>query len=159
MGAEWIKVVTNISEKPEILQISDITGIDCHGVVGRLIDVWAWASRNCRNDGVTDVTALRHICKITDCDTFADAMVSCGWITVKDRKITFANFDRHNSQSAKERALAASRMAKKRSYGGVTQKLRKGYNKNVTRGDKNNNAHARPAEGGVGGAYQFKPCV
>jgi hypothetical protein len=142
MGAEWIKVVTNLTEKPEVLQISDATGIDCHGVVGRLIDVWSWASRNCRNDGVTDVTALRQINKIAGCDSFADAMVSCGWITVRERKIVFTNFDRHCSQTAKDRALSATRMARKRGYDNVTLALRSCSPGSVTRIDKNIGAAA-----------------
>jgi hypothetical protein len=133
MAAEWIKVVTNLTEKPEVLQISDSTGIDCHGVVGRLIDVWSWASRNCRNDGVTDVTALRQINKIAGCDSFADAMVSCGWITVRDRKIVFTNFDRHCSQTAKDRALVGRRVNKHRSNADVTEMKRSERYKSVTR--------------------------
>jgi len=135
MGAEWIKVVTNLAEKPEVLQISDATGIDCHGVVGRLIDIWAWASRNCRNDGVTHISTLRQINKIAGCETFAESMIECGWIAIKDTQMVFVNFDRHCSQTAKDRALTASRMAKKRSYGDVTPKLRQSYKKNVTRLD------------------------
>jgi DNA replication protein DnaT len=157
--SEWIKTETHIHEKVEVAMIAEHTGLDLDAVVGKLVRVWAWASRNCYADGVTDVTALRVIREITRCDVFDEAMVKCGWLTIKGDKITFANFDRHNSQSAKERALASRRMAKKRSHGGVTPALRSGRNKNVTRGDKNNNAHARPAEGGVGGAHQFKPCV
>jgi hypothetical protein len=103
--------------------------------VGRLIDVWAWASRNCRNDGVTHISALRQINKIAGCETFAESMIECGWIAIKDTQMVFVNFDRHCSQTAKDRALTASRMAKKRSYGDVTPKLRQSYKKNVTRLD------------------------
>lgn len=142
MAAEWIKVVTNLTEKPEVLQISDATGIDCHGVVGRLIDVWSWASRNCRNDGVTHISALRQINKIAGCENFAEAMTECGWIAIKDTQMVFVNFDRHCSQTAKDRALSATRMAKKRSYDNVTPMLRQGYKKNVTRIDKNIGAAA-----------------
>jgi hypothetical protein len=146
MASEWIKVVTNLTEKPEIIQISDATGIDCHGVVGRLIDVWSWASRNCRNDGVTHISGMRHINKITACETFAEAMVDCGWIMVKDNQMAFVNFDRHNSQTAKDRALAALRMAKKRGSENVTPALRSGYKKIVTRIDKNkSSAKALPS--------------
>jgi len=157
--SEWIKVETHIHEKVEVAMIAEATGMDLDTVVGKLVRVWSWASRNCYADGVTGVTALRVIREITRCDVFDEAMVKCGWLTIKGEKITFENFDRHNSQSAKERALASRRMAKKRSHDGVTPALRSQRNKNVTREDKNNNAHARPAEGGVGGAYQFKPCV
>ena len=151
MAGEWIKVVTNLAEKPEVLQISDATGIDCHGVVGRLVDVWSWASRNCRNDGVTHISTLRHIDKITGCQNFAESMIECGWIMVKDTQMVFVNFDRHCSQTAKDRALAASRMSKKRSYGDVTPKLRSRYGKNVTREEKIKNATPE------GSAHPFSP--
>jgi hypothetical protein len=133
--SEWIKTETHIHEKVEVAAIAEHTGLDPDAVVGKLVRVWSWASRNCYADGVTDVTALRVIREITRCETFDEAMVKCGWVAIKGDKITFANFDRHNSQSAKERALAARRMSKKRCHGDVTPMLRSKRNKNVTRED------------------------
>jgi DNA replication protein DnaT len=133
--SEWIKTETHIHEKVEVAAIAEHTGLDPDAVVGKLVRVWSWASRNCYADGVTDVTALRVIREITRCETFDEAMVKCGWVAIKGDKITFANFDRHNSQSAKERALAARRMSKKRCHGDVTLELRSKRNKNVTRLD------------------------
>jgi hypothetical protein len=106
-------------------------------VVGKLIKVWAWASRNCYADGVTDVTALRVIREISRCESFDEALIKTSWIIVKGDKIEFVNFDRHNSQTAKDRALAGARMAKKRSNDYVTEKLRLQRNNRVTREDKN----------------------
>jgi hypothetical protein len=140
--SEWIKTETHIHEKVEVAMIAEHTGLDLDAVVGKLVRVWAWASRNCYADGVTGITALRVIREMTRCETFDEAMAKCGWLHVKGDKITFANFDRHNSQSAKERALASRRMAKKRSYDDVTPMLRSGRNKNVTREDKNIGAAA-----------------
>lgn len=136
MPAEWIKVEHHIHEKTEIAMIAEITGLDTDQVVGKLVRVWAWASRNCYADGVTGVTALRVIREITACPTFDEAMAKCGWLALKGDKISFANFDRHNSQTAKERALAANRMAKKRSSENVTPMLRSERNASVTRIDK-----------------------
>lgn len=136
MPAEWIKVEHHIHEKTEIAMIAEITGLDTDQVVGKLVRVWAWASRNCYADGVTGVTALRVIREITACPTFDEAMSKCGWLALKGDKISFANFDRHNSQTAKERALAANRMARKRSSENVTPMLRSERNASVTRIDK-----------------------
>jgi hypothetical protein len=137
MAGEWIKVEHHIHEKIEVAAIAEHTGLDPDAVVGKLCRVWAWASRNCYGDGVTDCTALRVIREITRSETFDEALVKTGWLLIKGDKITFTNFDRHNSQSAKERALASRRMAKKRSYDVVTDKLRSLRNKTVTREDKN----------------------
>ncbi len=144
--SEWIKVEHHIHEKTEIAMIAEITGLDTDQVVGKLVRVWAWASRNCYADGVTGVTALRVIREITACPTFDEAMAKCGWLALKGEKISFANFDRHNSQTAKERALAANRMAKKRSSQNVTPMLRSERNASVTRIDKiKGSANALPS--------------
>jgi hypothetical protein len=59
--SEWIKTETHIHEKVEVAAIAEHTGLDPDAVVGKLVRVWSWASRNCYADGVTDVTALRVI--------------------------------------------------------------------------------------------------
>lgn len=137
MAGEWIKVENHLHEKIEVAAIAEHTGLDPDTVVGKLIKVWAWASRNCHADGVTGVTALRVIREITRCETFDEALSKCGWLTIKGEKITFANFERHNSQTAKERALATQRQWKKRAKDSVTQLSRPHRDKNVTREEKN----------------------
>jgi len=159
MAAEWIKVELHLPEKPEVLEIASLTNLHANTVVGALIKVWGWASRNCNKDGVTTIAALPHLNQLAGHEGFAESMVEVGWLRVKDAKVTFTNFDRHCSQTAKDRALMGRRVNKHRCNANVTPEKRSNSYKNVTREDKNNNAHARPAEGGVGGAYQFKPCV
>jgi len=144
MPAEWIKIENHLHEKLEVAMIAEHTGLEVDSVVGKLIRVWAWLSRNCYGDGVTDVTAMRVIREITRSDTFDEALIKAGWLTVKGDKIAFTNFDRHNSQTAKERALASARMAKKRSSENVTQALRSGRNIRVTRIDKKKGGEATP---------------
>lgn len=133
MGAEWIKVENHLHEKTEVAIIADITGLDTDQVVGKLIRVWAWASRNCYADGVTDVRSLRLIREMTRSDTFDEGMIKAGWMSIKGEKVVFANFDRHISQTAKDRALASIRMAKKRAQDSVTPMLRSERNEFVTR--------------------------
>jgi DNA replication protein DnaT len=136
MAGEWIKVENHLHEKIEVAAIAEHTGMDIDTAVGKLIKVWAWASRNCYADGVTNVTALRVIREISRCDSFDEALIKTGWIIVKGDKIEFTNFDRHNSQTAKDRALASARMAKKRGHDHVTEKLRSQRNNSVTREEK-----------------------
>lgn len=144
MPAEWIKVEHHIHEKTEVAVIAEHTGMDTDMVIGKLIRVWSWASRNCYADGVTGITALRVIREITRCETFDEAMSKAGWLSVKNDKISFPNFDRHNTQTAKDRALAANRMAKKRSRENVTPMLRSERNASVTRIDKNKGVQSTP---------------
>lgn len=142
MAGEWIKVENHLHEKIEVAAIAEHTGLDPDAVVGKLIRVFAWSSRNCHADGVTGVTALRVIREITRCECFDEAMANCGWIRIKGDKIEFTNFDRHNSQTAKERGLATQRKWKQRAKESVTQVSRSHRDKNGTREEKNNKAAA-----------------
>jgi hypothetical protein len=135
--AEWIKVELHLPEKPEVLLIAEATKMDTNAVVGALIKVWGWATRNCNADGVTTIAAFAHLNKLAGHDGFAESMVEAGWLRVKDAKITFVNFDRHCSQTAKERALIGRRVNKHRSNGDVTEEKRSQRYKSVTREDKN----------------------
>jgi hypothetical protein len=133
MGAEWIKVELHLPEKPEVLQIASLTKLDTNAVVGALIKVWGWASRNCNADGVTTIAALPHLNQLAGHQGFAESMVEAGWLRVKDAKITFVNFDRHCSQTAKDRALVGRRVNKHRSNADVTEMKRSERYKSVTR--------------------------
>ena len=137
MAGEWIKVELHLPEKPEVLQIADSTKMAPNAVVGALIQVWGWASRNCNADGVTTIAAFSHLNKLAGHEGFAESMVEAGWLRVKDAKITFVNFDRHNSQTAKERALVGRRVNKHRSNADVTDVKRSDRYKKVTREEKN----------------------
>lgn len=60
-------------------------------------------------------------------------MVEAGWLKLKDTEMTFVNFDRHISQSAKERALNAANKAKHRSPDHVPKMSRSDRDKKRTR--------------------------
>jgi hypothetical protein len=137
MAGEWIKVELHLPEKPEVLLIADATKMETTAVVGALIKVWGWATRNCNADGVTTIAAFAHLNKLAGHDGFAESMVEAGWLRLKDAKMTFVNFDRHCSQTAKERALVGRRVNKHRGNGDVTEEKRSQRYKNVTREEKN----------------------
>jgi hypothetical protein len=142
MAGEWIKVELHLPEKPEVLQIAEATKMAPNAVVGALIQVWGWASRNCNADGVTTIAAFSHLNKMAGNECFAESLVEAGWLRVKDAKITFVNFDRHNTQTAKERALVGRRVNKHRGNGDVTEEKRSQRYKSVTREEKINKASA-----------------
>ena len=136
MAGEWIKVELHLPEKPEVLQIATLTKMDPDLVVGKLLKIWGWASRNCNGDGVTHIAALAHLNALASHEGFAESMVEAGWLRVKDAKITFVNFDRHCSQTAKERALGTRRVNKHRCNADVTEEKRSQRYKSVTREEK-----------------------
>lgn len=119
MAGDWIKIEENMPEKPEVAIIADILGIpDPDTVAGKLVRVWAWATRNCNGDGVTSVTARKHLDRCAGVSGFSDAMQKAGWLTVDGDILAFPNFGRHCSQTAKERALTQKRVAKHRKKSG-----------------------------------------
>ena len=137
MAGEWLKIEHHVAEKPEVLQIAATCEMDPDLVVGRLVKVWAWASRNCPAGGRTHIAAMPHLNTIGGHERFAQSMVEAGWLKIKDTEMTFVNFDRHISQSAKERALNAASKAKQRSHGHVPKMSRSEQDKNKTREEKN----------------------
>lgn len=119
MAGDWIKIQENMPEKPEVAEIAEMLGIeDPDTVAGKLIRVWSWATRNCNADGVTNVTAMKHIDRCAGVTGFAKSMEKAGWLVVSNGRLVFPNFDRHISQTAKERALTSKRVAKHRANSG-----------------------------------------
>lgn len=113
MAGEWIKVDTNLPDKPEVLRIARRLDISKDSVVGKLIRVWGWFDTN-SVDGVVDGVVDADIDAIAYQDGFAAALVSVGWLQVDNsaEKVTCPNFERHNGESAKKRALKTERQAR-----------------------------------------------
>jgi len=107
----WIKLETHTFDKVEVFSMAQELGIDPDSVVGKCCRVWAWFDAN-TTDGITkSVTTalLDRYCGITG---FSQAMVNVGWMVIEDGDLLLPNYDRHNSQTAKDRALNAKRVAK-----------------------------------------------
>ena len=114
MAGDWIKIEENTPDKPEVAEIASQTGLDVDAVMGKLIRVWIWASRNCHGDGVTLVTAMSLIDRAACHAGFAQGMVKAGWLVVDERNLMFPKFDEHNSFSAKDRGQAYLRKQRER---------------------------------------------
>jgi hypothetical protein len=130
MANDWLKVNLDIHEKPEVMEIASMLSMNVLDVVGRLIRVWAWFDKNTENGHAKRVTyvTVDHFVGHTG---FAEAMNIVGWLEQEDTGLSIPNFDRHNGESAKKRALAAERQRKSRSQKDVTLSQ-----KSVTREEK-----------------------
>jgi hypothetical protein len=138
MAGDWIKVEENMPDKPEVCMMAARLALDADAVAGKLIRVWAWASRNCHADGVTDVTVRPLLDRVAGTPGFADAMLAAGWLHESNGVLTFPNFEHHCSKTAKERALAERRQQRRRTENNapVTVLSRSERDKNVTREEK-----------------------
>jgi hypothetical protein len=113
MAGDWIKMRCDLHEDPAVISMAAALDLDEDTVVGKLHRLWSWADRHTTDGnavGVTETWVDRHVNR----SGFAQAMSGAGWLTISAAGITFPNFDRHNLQSAKRRALGSLRVEKYR---------------------------------------------
>jgi hypothetical protein len=113
MAGDWIKMRVDLDRDPAVIGISADLNISECAVVGMLHRLWSWADAQARNGHVAGVTKKwidRYVCH----DGVADALEKVGWLREENGGITFPNFDRHNGQSAKKRAVDARRQREHR---------------------------------------------
>lgn len=110
MAGNWIKFDTSTPDKPEVWAIAEHLGIDPDAVVGKLLRVWTWFDDHSEKGNAPTVTKalLDRRVGVTG---FVSAMVNAGWMLETDGVLCLPNFDRHNGETAKTRALTAKRVA------------------------------------------------
>jgi len=113
MAGDWIKFEKATLDKPEVFEIAGMLDIDPDAVIGKLMRVWNWFDDQ-SHDGCAPVALRAQLNRITGVTGFVEAMQHVGWMSCEDSKLTIPNFDRHNGQTSKQRALSAKRMAKTR---------------------------------------------
>lgn len=113
MAGDWIKVEQTLPDKPEVLAIAAILDLDPDAVVGKLVRVWIWADQHTTDGNARGVTRS-FIDRCAAIPGFADAMVSVGWLLFGDGCLMIPNFDHHNGETAKARALTGRRVASHR---------------------------------------------
>lgn len=110
MANDWIPMRCDLMEDPAVIAISVALGLDEHGVVGRLHRLWSWANKHLTGGNATGVTS-QWVDRYLSTPGFAAAMLHAGWLRERSEGIEFPHFDRWNSQTAKQRALTARRVA------------------------------------------------
>ena len=137
MAGDWIKMRTALAEDPAVISIASKLDMEEFAVVGRLHQLWSWADHQSRDGHASGVTQ-KWVDRYLERDGFAAALVEVGWLIIDDTGITLPNFDRHNGETAKTRALGSKRKQKER--GNVTQEQgqmsRNERDKSVTREEK-----------------------
>ncbi len=167
MAGDWIKMRMDLTDDPAVVLIAKMTGIDRHGVVGRLQAIWSWADRH-TCDGKIRGPGIDWLDQLVGTPGFAAAMIAAGWLKETTGGFTFPRFDRHNGQPSKSRALTALRNEKyrKRSRDGTAvtgaspekrREEKKTEEKSTGRTSSIQNSVART--GGVGGDLARCACA
>jgi hypothetical protein len=116
MAGSWIKFRHDLIDAPEIRRLAKSCGVTRDDVYGKLFRLWSWFDRHSHNGRVADETG-ELVDEIVGHSGFAAALVSVGWLAEDQDGIVIPNWDRHNSETAKERALDAARKALSRMSG------------------------------------------
>ena len=112
MAGNWIKMRHDLIDAPEVRRLARATGLDRDQVYGKLFRLWTWADRHGAN-GVIDAE-MEDLDDQVGHDGFGAALVSVGWLDSQADGIVIPHWDRHNSDSAKVRALGKNRAEKHR---------------------------------------------
>lgn len=111
MAGEWLKLEACTPEKSEVLAITARMGWDDADLtVGKLFRIWRWFDQQTTDGNACGVTTalLDRIVGVTG---FCEAVHSVGWLCITETGISLPNFERHNGNTAKSRALTAKRVA------------------------------------------------
>ena len=142
MAGDWIKMEHVTPDKPEVYRMATILGVSPEEIVGHLVRVWIWADQQSIDGnavGVSNVTLDTVSRRIG----FGSAMREVGWLGGDGDTLSFPNFERHNGETAKERALTYKRVKRHRNAQGVSNALPE-----KRREDKKETTTAVPADAG-----------
>lgn len=162
MAGDWIKVQTCTPDKPEVHLIAERLGIDPDAVTGKLIRIWCWADQQTIDGNARSVTKTL-LDRVTGVTGFAEMLLQVGWLEETAAGFCFPNFDRHNGNSAKTRALVAKRVEKHRKP--TEQVKRKCNAETVTlalpekRREEINNIEGRPSEVRIPDSLNHAECL
>lgn len=109
----WIKVELITPDKPEVVCMAAALRLDQDAVFGKLFRIWAWADQNSVDGEAMPITEA-FIDRLTAKRGFASAMRKVGWLFGEDGSLTFPNFDRHNGNTAKGRAMENRKKGRQR---------------------------------------------
>ena len=113
MAGDWIKVEKASANKPETLKIARMLGINRREAFGLLVEFWSWLDSNCV-DGVVDGVVDADVDALMSCPDLSALLVLVGWVKfdATAQQMRVVNFDRHNGETSKNRALKSERQAK-----------------------------------------------
>jgi hypothetical protein len=113
MAGDWMKIEEALIDKPEIFQIAKSLGVIRDTAVVLCFKFWRWAG-HVTEDGNIKGMWHKEIDEVMSYPGFSKAMEDAGWLVFDSIGALIPNFDRHNSEPAKKRALAKERMKRKR---------------------------------------------
>ena len=117
----WIKIEHQTPDKPEVGAIAHKLRITPAEAFLALFRVWAWADESTADGTLPGIGPawIDHIARVAG---FGAAMKDAGWLVETPTGLEIPNFDRHNGESAKARALDQRRKMLARTDSGRTER-------------------------------------
>jgi DNA replication protein DnaT len=109
----WIKIDVNTPDKPEIRAAARLCDISIPEAFLAFFKLWAYFDQHTAT-GFIPALNLADLDDLSGVKGFGRAMQHVGWLDEDTRGIAVSNWDRHNGESAKKRALALQRVQKHR---------------------------------------------
>ncbi len=113
MAGDWIKMRTNLDTDPAVVRLASGLKQDRFAIVGRLHKIWSWANEHL-TDGRDVPIDSAFLDALVESPGFAEQLRRVGWLSGRENCLSFPNFERHNGESAKTRALDAARKRARR---------------------------------------------
>lgn len=141
MANDWIKLIKGLEKKREVIAMAialkpvGTFSLDCEVIAYKWAKVWSWADSETVDGHISGLNGS-VVDDIAGLPGFFAAAEVAGWARSTDRGISFTNWDRHNGNGAKARALAANRQQSRRDQSAVTQPSRAERDKSVTRAEQ-----------------------
>ncbi|MGC4002853.1 MAG: hypothetical protein QM811_06865 [Pirellulales bacterium] len=116
------------------MHLADLLDLHPDHAFGLCFRFWCWCDDHLTTCHASSVTEKRLDIAVGHAG-FASALISVGWLRVREGSLEVPNFDRHLSQGSKTRGLAAERKRKERGEN-VTDLSRSDRDKSVTRSEQ-----------------------
>jgi len=106
MAGDWIKVEHATTRKAEVMKMARMLGVNRREMVGTLVDFFVWCDANCV-DGIVDGVVDADVDEVMMCPGLSAVLKEVGWLSfdADPPKMRMVNWDRHNGETAKKRAL------------------------------------------------------
>lgn len=104
----WIEWEKGLPGKPEIGRIARMLGVTRLHAAAACMEVWSWAEEQTET-GIISISP-EEISDAVRIPKIGEAMLAAEWLVQVPGGLAFPNWDRHNGQPAKRRALNALRM-------------------------------------------------
>ena len=111
--SHWIKIEVSTPDKPEIRAAARMCNCSKQRAFLAFFELWSYFDHHTATGFIAGVT-IDDLDDIAHLSGFGQAMEQVGWVSQSETGITISNWERHNGESAKKRALNQKRNQKYR---------------------------------------------